>query len=229
MKPISGILLFAMASCALVSCELDNYNGPDAQIYGSIIDIKDGSLVQQDIARGTQICYQELGYDDPKTQYMIIKETGEYRNDLIFSGRYDFFFNESNFVVPEKLSNYRIQPGNNRLDFTVQPYIRISGVSISRENDGKIVATFSVTPTVDEKVQRIALFGHLDRVVGDAYAQVRTTQDVGEAFKDQTKTFTLELDVSTLKQDTKYWFRVGAIIEKGGARYNYAPAVRIGL
>ena len=42
-------------SASLVSCELDNYDGPNAQIYGEVRDSKTGALIQQDI-NGTRSC-----------------------------------------------------------------------------------------------------------------------------------------------------------------------------
>lgn len=218
----------AIASLGFVSCELDNYDGPDAQIYGAFYDVQDGSLVEQDIARGTQICFQELGYEDPQTQYMLIKNNGEYRNNLMFSGQYDFFFNESNFVIPERIENYKIKPGENRLDFTVQPYIRISNVNINKEGN-EVVATFTVTPTVGNNVKRIGLFGHIDYVVGDSYRLDCITQEINAASKDIPTTYSLRLGTSKFDAGSKYYFRVGALIDNNGAKYNYAPAVRIQL
>ena len=38
-----------------VSCELDNYGGPDAQIYGEVRDAETGELIQQDLSGGSII------------------------------------------------------------------------------------------------------------------------------------------------------------------------------
>ena len=48
-------LFIAMSALILHSCELDNYDGPDATLSGRIIDKETGELVEQDIIRGTQI------------------------------------------------------------------------------------------------------------------------------------------------------------------------------
>ena len=50
------ILLFV--SCflfALTSCEIDNYEGPDASIHGSILDEQTGELVGSDMENGNAI------------------------------------------------------------------------------------------------------------------------------------------------------------------------------
>ena len=150
-------------SASLVSCELDNYDGPNAQIYGEVRDSKTGALIQQDI-NGTKIMYEELGFENPDRQQMIFKVSGEYRNNLMFAAKYDIYFEESNFVIPDRLEGYEIKRGENRLDFEVQPYIRISNASIRKEGS-EIVATFTVTPTVDSNVRAVGLFGHIDYIV----------------------------------------------------------------
>lgn len=225
MKSISKYLAAALLCGSLCACELDNYDGPDARIFGEVRDIETGELVQQDI-NGTKIMYEELGFENPDRQQMIFRVTGEYRNDLMFAARYDIYFEESNFVIPERLEGYEIRRGDNRLDFRVLPYIRISDASIRREGT-EIVATFTVTPAVDNEVRSVGFFGHIDYIVGDSYAHARATQDVHASFKGVGRSFTLRLPVSSFKAGQAYFFRVGAVADVANAKYNYAPAVRL--
>lgn len=229
MKTINSLRIAAITAItvfAFTSCDLDNYSGPDASISGEIRDIETGDLVEQDISSGSTIVYTEHGYDNPEEQRMIFKVNGEYVNNLMFAGIYDFYFYESNFVIPEKLTDYQIKPGENKLDFKVQPYIRITDVSITKNGD-KIVAKFKVTPTVDANVREIGLFGHADYIVGVQYALDRTVEAVNASFKGQTREFTLELGDNQFKKGTEYNFRVGAIIDVANSKYNYAPGVKL--
>lgn len=214
-----------IVSLSLISCELDNYDGPDARIYGEVRDSQTGALIQQDI-NGTKIMYEELGFENPDRQQMIFKVSGEYRNDLMFAARYDIYFEESNFVIPARLEGYEIKRGENRLDFEVQPYIRISDASIRKEGT-EIVATFTVTPTVDNNVRAVGLFGHIDYIVGESYAHARTVQNVNESFKDAGRVFTLRMNAAPFKSGQAYYFRVGAVIDVANSKYNYAPSVRL--
>jgi len=211
---------------AFTSCDLDNYSGPDASISGEVRDIDTGDLIEQDVSSGSTIVFTEHGYDNPEEQRMIFKVNGKYVNNLIFSGIYDFYFYESNFVIPEKLTDYQIKSGKNTLDFKVQPYIRITDVSIKKDGD-KIVAKFKVTPTVDANVREIGLFGHIDYIVGVQYALDRKVEAVNTSFKGQTREFTLELGDNQFKKGTEYNFRVGAIIDVPNSKYNYAPGVKL--
>lgn len=222
---LASIAILAIGG-SFASCELDNSDGPDAQIYGEIRDIETGALIEQDITSGSRICYEELGFENPEQQYMNFMVNGEYRNNMVFSGKYDIYFAERNFVAPEKLTAYPIRPGENRLDFEVLPYVRISNVSISRDGED-ILAVFTVTPTVDNKVKEVALFGHIDRVVGAPFVMDSQKQSVGDSFKGESREFTLRLKASKFKTGESYYFRVGAIVDAPNSKYNYAPAKRL--
>ena len=65
------LTLFAVTSCDLL--EIDNYDGPNATIEGKILDIETGELVEQDIIDGAQIEFIEHGFENPETQYMVIR------------------------------------------------------------------------------------------------------------------------------------------------------------
>ena len=66
------ILLFV--SCflfALTSCEIDNYEGPDASIHGSILDEQTGELVGSDMENGNAIKVREHGFTNATDQTCI--------------------------------------------------------------------------------------------------------------------------------------------------------------
>lgn len=229
MKTINTIRFAAMAvltALAFISCELDNYDGPNASISGVVRDIETGDPIQQDISNGSNIIFVEHGFENPEEQRMIFKVNGEYTNKLMFSGVYDFYFNESNFVKPEKIVDYKIKSGDNKLDFEVLPYIRVSDVTVQKSGD-KIIAKFKITPTVDNNVREVGLFGHTDFIVGAQYAHDRATASVNQAFKGEAREFTLEMGTNQFKQGKEYYFRVGAIIDVPNSRYNYAPSVKL--
>ncbi len=63
MKRIPYILSLILAiSMMTVSCEIDNYDGPDATISGKFLDSQTGELVGTDITDGNSIGVYELGW-----------------------------------------------------------------------------------------------------------------------------------------------------------------------
>jgi len=224
------------------SCEIDDFPGPDAKVYGAIKDSIDGSLVEQDIYQGSQIEVQELGFKTPVSQFWVIKNNGEYRNNLVFSNHYDIYLRNGNFF-PYTLRDVVIKPGENKLDFQVVPYIRVKNVSINRNTStNKIEATFTLEagkPTV--KLKSIQLYAFSDIYVGAQIKFATSGTGFSQAFNptiaiDPTTTYTLSIDltanVNLFKPGRDYFFRIGALADVSGVgtiRTNYAPCVKITL
>ena len=219
--------LVFLNSCGLN--ELDNYPAPNATISGAIYDKDTKELVEQDIIRGSQIEYVEQGFANPENQYMVIKNDGTYQNKLMFANTYTMQLVRGNFVNLEKQEV--VVSGDTKLDFQVQPYIRIKNASIVKSGT-KIVATFNIEQTVPNTVNRVVLFAHQEPNVGDPLHSVVVRQDIN-GVTDADTLYTLEIDLqanqNNLKTGKAYYFRVGALINAPEAKFNYAPTVRITL
>lgn len=216
--------LFLLSSCEL--SEIDNYDGPNATINGGIYDYETGELVQQDIINGMQLEYTEHGFDNPQIQYMVVKNDGTYRNNLMFAGEYTIRPVRGNFVPME--SEEITVMGNTVKNFSVQPYIRIHDASIEKEGN-KIIARFRLEQTVSNDVSRIALFAHAEPNVGSTLNTVSAGININGVTND-VQEYSLEINLegnAALVAGGQYYFRIGALINAPEARYNYAPAVRI--
>lgn len=223
------IWIFCIGVLVMASCKKDNYDAPDAGLYGQIIDAQTNELVQQDIINGTQIEFIEHGYDPFERQYMVIKTDGNYANALMFANTYTVTPVRGNFVaVPAQDVEVR---GQTKLDFKVTPYIRVKDVNITKSGT-KVIATFKLQQNVINNVQKIGLYAHSDSRVGEPMRLVATEQTLN-AVTNPATVYTLEIDQvnhgSTLKLGNAYYFRVGALIGIGEAKLNYAPAVKITL
>jgi hypothetical protein len=236
---IISLVLFA------TSCEIDNYPYPDAQVFGAIRDSLGGALVETDLNTGSVIGAYELGYETPVLRNWVIKQNGEYRNNLVYSNKYDIVFQSCNFF-PYTLKGVDIKPGANEIDFRVVPYIRIKNPSITYDAaTNKINATFSLEggkPTV--KVARITLYVFTDIYVGE-YVKKTISTGTGQPTRtlsgaDQTinpeTIYTLSIDLaanaSVFAIHRNYYFRIGAMAIQPGVgtiRTNYAPYVKIAL
>ena len=219
--------LFLLGSCELN--ELDNYDGPNATISGGVYDVDTGELLQQDIINGMQIEYVEHGFENPQTQRMIVKNDGTYRNNLMFAGSYTIQAVRGNFVPvePEEIT----VEGNTVKNFEVQPYIRIRNAVIEKQ-DNKIVATFNLSQTVTNQVSRIGLFAHEEPNVGEPLNQFAAVINFNAVSNDVTQyriEINLDANSGVLQSGKQFYFRVGALIDAPEAKYNYAPAVRIGI
>lgn len=234
MKKITMTLLFMSLIMLIISCEFDNYNAPNAILYGSFKDKTTGDLVQQELLSGSQIEYIEHGYANVQSQFMICKVDGNYKNSSMFAGTYDLVLKNGNYVPLDTIKDVVIAAGSNKKDFEVQPYIRLKDVKIERIRDTLIVATFKVERTiVTTKVQTIGLFGHTDLQVAANLKLVQTLDYINVA-TDLATTYRLEINLKTstaLKnlafRSKDFYFRVGALVDVPNAKFNYAPSVKI--
>jgi hypothetical protein len=241
---LKNLFIISMAVFTLSACDglfkIDNYEGPNASFNGGIKDVKTGELVETDIQNGSRMQFQELGYPTGLLT-RVIKQNGEFRDDLFFAGSYSIDFNACNFY-PFFVDEVVVKKGDNTMDFQVTPYIRVKNAKIVKEGNS-IKATFSLEPGKSEvRLDNVCLYVHTDIYVGD---QVTTFTPRGEGFKqefspvkviNESETYSLTIDLTNevnkkyFQYERNYYFRVGAMaaIADGGTnvgtiRRNYAP------
>ncbi len=236
MKRILSLL--AAATLLFAGCQVDNYDAPDAQVYGTFLDEKTGEPVGTDIENGNSIIVVEQGFENPSNQYWNIKNTGEYRNNFVFSAMYDIRFENCNFY-PFSMNDVKIKKGENKLDFTVTPYIRVVSPSIVKEN-GKIIAKFRLEAGKPEvRLSSVQLFAFSDMWVGNSVKYSLSGGTDRESFDDvqidPSVEYTLTIDLAGNKNSFKYtgknyYFRIGALAALSGVgtvRHNYSPLTAI--
>ena len=217
-----------IVAAGLVSCELDNYEAPSAELSGSFIDAETGELVQQDIIRGTEVQLTEHGYDPVSHQYLNAKPGGTYQDKLLFANTYTIEPVRGNFLPVEPDSI--VIEGKTVHDFVVTPYLRIIDANIVKEGS-KIIATFRVQQNVSEDITRVGLYGHPNPIAGQPINTMATETPIN-AGVDPSQTFTLEIDLAgntEVEEGDKYFFRVGAHANIPEAKFNYAPGVWIDI
>jgi hypothetical protein len=226
----SKILFFAGLAMLSLSCSLDNYETPNSGLYGAIIDDETGEYVQQDIYMGTHIYFKEQGYANPALQSMVIKNNGEYRNTMMFRGSYEVYTTiESNF---EPVEPFIINlDGLRNYDFRVKPFIRVTDARVNRTGN-KIKAACTVQQvSSDSNVKTVALFVSTQPTVGKYLNDALVEINVGRKCTTPTN-LTVELnldDFPELREGKTYYFRIGALSGRSGAKYNYAPAQELKL
>ena len=219
---IGMVLLFS-------SCELDNYERPNAQLSGKIIDSETGELIQSDIINGTTIKITEHGYDPVTSQYLKVKNDGTYANTMLFANTYTVQPDKRNFL---QIDAQEVEIGKDtKLDFMVTPYIRVKDVSIAQEGNN-IIAEFRLQPLTQDPVSKIGLYAFTEPIVGEPVRSVATEMKLNRLV-DDNETFKIGINAvrnaTFLKSGKKYFFRVGAVTSAAGILFNYAPTEQIEL
>lgn len=188
MKKLLFILPIAFLFTSCVFFEMDNYDGPNASITGTLLDSKTHEPVPTECKfgnffggaymgapttgyfsvyeKGTSEVYgRKLDYE--KAQYWHIKYDGTYVNSQIFSGTYRIESASNNFY-PVTKDDVKIVPGENTLDWEVTPYCRVINPKVELQG-GKFVATFAVEigdPTKANTIYDAKLLCYPDAFVG---------------------------------------------------------------
>jgi len=241
-KNIIIVVVISSLLLALFSCEPDNYDGPDAQINGTIKDESTGELVETELITGNVIRTYEQGFAVEQRRNWLIKNSGEYQNDLVFAADYRYEMFECNFYPTE--GEFTLKEGENNIDFFVTPYIRILNPNIIKEGN-EIIATFSLEAGgPDVKLAEIRLFAFSDIYVGNyTRYDIQSSEDRQQfsprAEIESSVTYTLKIDLDANENffpyAKNYYFRIGAMAtvtdveNSGSVKFNYAPFVVIPL
>lgn len=211
------------------SCELDNYDYPDAALTGSIIDSETNELIESDIINGTTIKLIEHGYDPVSPQYLRVKNDGTYANTLLFSNTYTVQPDQRNFL---QIDEQEVKIGKDtQLDFRVTPYIRVKDTKIVKEGNN-IIATFRLQQMTPDAVTKIGLYAHSQPIVGEPVYLIAAEIALNRQVTGE-ETFKVVINVARntalLKPNQSYYFRIGAVSSIAGAKFNYAPAQLINV
>ncbi len=133
MKNIISIILLSISFFCFYSCEIDNYDGPNAQITGRILDHNGDLLRTEPGASNMRIQMDELSWANGDTsivvtpRYLNVKIDGTYTNTKIFSGTYRMLPIEGAFYPYGKSDTIKIN-GSVTKDFVVIPYLDVNWV-----------------------------------------------------------------------------------------------------
>ena len=225
-------LLLAAAALTAVSCDLfrlDNFDAPDGAISGRIIDAETGQGVQSDIIEGTTIKFLEHGYAIPESQYMRVKCDGSFANTMIFRGTYSFIPDTRNFLQIDTLT---VKVGKSTvIDFEVIPYLRILDPDITQDGNN-VTATFKVESNTPDAIKTVGLYVSDQPIVGEPVRLCCVESSLNtiiDADRELRLTMNLSRYTAWLKSGKDYYFRIGAVSAAGGAKFNYAPAVKLNI
>ncbi len=219
---IVGLLL------TLSSCELLNYDGPNAQFHGAIIDKETGDTIRQDILDGSMIDFIEQGFETPETQHLIFKVDGTFRDNLMFAADYKMIPIRGNFFSPDTL-DIHLNAGDNKHDFMVSPYARIKDVTYEVASKSKkyyFIVRFKIDQVATEPVKSTMLVMDLNPNVGlrlNERHMGRAINKVVSPDKEQV----LWMPLSLFTEGKEYYIRVGALMDIPEAKYNWNKAVKI--
>ncbi len=240
MKKLFLLLVPALAF-AMTSCEIDNYEAPNAEVHGFFVDSKDGSYVGTDIENGNQITVYEQGFASESAQTWRVTNTGEYTNKMVFAATYRVAFSNTNFYPYTGDEEWVVKKGKNERNFEVTPFLRVVNPQITK-NGSVITATFKIekgnASDAGITLNEVRLFAWSDKWVGNQLKFDITDENAYKVFDgaevDPNETYTLTIDTNDypgyFPYAMNYYFRIGVQAKGSGygtIRHNYSPLVKI--
>ena len=141
------LLLLLVIPFLFTSCfDVDNYDAPNAGIYGTLIDTELNTPVYTEQPDGCRIELLDLSYENPTPLRFWAKADGTFRNVALFGGEYKVTPTEGPFF-PVETETVKLN-GVTQHDFKVVPYLQLEIVDILKGSEG------SAEVSVKYKVKR---------------------------------------------------------------------------
>ncbi|MFM1879181.1 MAG: hypothetical protein RLZZ241_2047 [Bacteroidota bacterium] len=244
---VVGFTLF-LSSCSLD--EIDNYNLPDATLQGEVTDL-DGNPLFVESGDGIRIKLMDYGWDEnPEPLYLNVKKDGTYINTKVFSSTYDIVAegpfvplvqtdSDGNILVDKSQKGVEVS-GMTRVDFRVEPFLKVEWEGEPTFENGIMTANFRVSrgtsdPDWQLDLYDIGLFVYTTEYVGESYYDSRISSKLVGA--DATNLIDQSGSMSTLATfpmlgGHTYYVRVGARLNYAanfgaGYLYNYAETKKV--
>lgn len=229
--------------------EFDNYDQPNAQVYGAFLDSKTNQPVPQECHFNTgfgsrvsgaptdgYIAVTEKGWDYEQAEYWLIKYDGTYSQTKTFAGNFRMAAEQNNFY-PVTKEDVTFQKGENTVDWTVTPYCRVIDPQFVLEGT-KIKATFKVElgdPSKANEVTKAMLCCYPDCYVGVYlnYCQNDPEASTTTVVADGSTVNTLYIDTQNVQNNSEFqyknrvhYLRIAVLASGNGfnsrSHYNYS-------
>lgn len=231
-----GATLLFLASCQ----KIDNWDEPNARLYGNVIDSYTGQNLVMDQndwqIRIVDRTWEQMKGTVAQFQTLAVQRDGVYNNSKLFPGTYDMLPYDGPFWPVDTVKGV-ILKNETRQDFTVTPYLQI--LNFKAELNG---TNLTLTGTV--KAPRITGLPNLYEVkgflslttfcgnsnyinIGDYNNKTRTINRTWAAEVGTADSKEYTLGPYPVKSGYTYYVRMGANVNALSRRYNYSPIIKV--
>lgn len=229
--------MLSIAALSLSACQIDNYDEPEAEIEGVVIDKITGEKMQ--LSQGTgnlAIRIVETSYTHGDSTIVVTPQTlnvmqdGTFLNTRLFEGLYDMYPWESCCYEGEKTKQIvNLKSGKRtKVTFEVTPYFEVKWAKEPwQDEEGYVHAslTFTANPTPDDTYtpavpQKAQFFISRTEKVGTSSDSRYTNNEVNVSASDEGKVIEL-VTKKPIDYSQKFWFRLGVKAKADGAHGVY--------
>ena len=229
MKKIFLNLFFLSTAIFLHSCEIDNYDGPNASLQGVIYDAENKPMQLEQGSGTGRIQMDEISWSEtPIPFYYGLKMDGTYVNTKVFAATYIATLRDGAFypIVGDTIKVV----GNTTHDFHVVPYLNVEWVTEPQLlSDNKVTATFKFKRNpgpLGEAMPNLLdyqLFISNTPYVGNNNFDPTRVAAAVAVTNDKENTNITITSLQPMKYETTYYIRVGVRVSDTYKKYNYTP------
>lgn len=232
----TGLMLSAFTACS----DIDNYDGPNAAMNGTVADKTSTSNFLTGQGEFSIRIWEKSWSDNPTPQDIPVKQDGTFNDTKLFSGTYDVQPYGGPFWPIERQTGVKLS-GTLNMNFEITPYLHIVDVTHKLEGTN-LKLTCRLQAPVTENLPRvldIRPFVSLTQFCGDGskideYAKNQYRIEVNNNWWDGvgdmatgqgTQTYTLP-DLP-LKSGRTFYVRIGARVDDTYKKYNYSDIIKV--
>ena len=227
--------LSVLALLSLFSCtSIDNYDEPDAQMTGNLIDQSTGKNFITSQNDFKIRIWEKSWSDSPQPQDIPVKQDGTFTDTKLFSGTYDMMPYGGPFWPIDAETGIKLSGALSK-NFTVTPYLQITDATFNLIAGDSLQITCKLKAPVTQNLPRVLEvrpFVSLSQFCGassriDAYNDDKYTVGINANWSDDIGNTTYVLPKLPLLSGRTYYVRVGSRVQDTYQKYNYSDISKI--
>lgn len=237
-------LMFGAALLFLASChEIDNWDAPDARLYGNVIDSYTGDNLVMD-QNDWQIRIIDRTWEEmnpgsvAQYQSLAVMQDGVYNNSKLFSGTYDMLPYDGPFWPVDTVKGVVLNRETQQ-DFTVTPYLQVIDFTHTLVGTNLTLTCRVKAPVRTDLPNLYEVMPFLSLTtfcgasnyinIGDyTTKKISINKSWAEYVPDGSDTTpVITLGPLQVKPGYTYYVRIGANVNALGRKYNYSPIVKV--
>jgi hypothetical protein len=235
-------LLLAATLLSFASCqEIDNWDEPDARLYGNVIDEYTGkNLLMDNNDWQIRILDRTWEQNNPGTvaqfQTLAVGRDGVYNNTRLFSGIYDMLPYDGPFWPVDTVRDVVLEKETQQ-DFTVKPYLQLSKFTATLTGTNLTLACNVKAPVIAGLPNLFEVKGFLCLTTFCGNSNYINIPEYNNLRKQINKTWAAEVGTADNKDYTMgpfpvksgytYYVRIGANVNALSRRYNYTEIIKV--
>jgi len=235
-------LLLAVTLLSFVSCqEIDNWDEPDARLYGNVFDEYTGkNLLMDNNDWQIRILDRTWEQNNPGTvaqfQTLAVGRDGVYNNTRLFSGIYDMLPYDGPFWPVDTVRDVVLERETQQ-DFTVKPYLQLSKFTATLNGTNLTLSCNVKAPVITGLPNLFEVKGFLSLTTFCGNSNYINIAEYNNLRKQINKTWAAEVGTADNKDYTMgpfpvksgytYYVRIGANVNALSRRYNYTEIIKV--